>query len=255
MAKVTLSKSVESIKVPIEAENINPDNLAGKSADDIKAITVFYGNTEARIGDFFDVTVEGSGDVASTEIVIKGDLTRVKRIGEAMSAGSIIIEGDCDMHCGAFMRGGTITVKGNADAWAGREMTGGEIIIEGDAGNYVGSGYRGEMTGMRGGKITVMGNAGDYLGEHIGGGEIIVKGNTGILPGLVMTGGKIVVEGNATMPGGEMTKGEIIVKGGVIDMLPGFRLEGEEELEGTSFKRYTGDLAVRGIGKGVLLVG
>ena len=254
MAKVTLSMR-ESITVPLEAENINPDNLAGKSEDEVNVVAVFYGNTDATISDFFDVTVEGSGDAASTEIVIKGDLTRVKRIGEKMSAGSVIIEGDCDMHCGAFMSGGKITVKGNTDAWAGREMTGGEIIIEGNAGNYVGSGYRGEMTGMRGGKITVMGNAGDYLAEHIGGGEIIVKGDVGILPGLVMTGGKITIEGNATMPGGEMTKGEILVKGGVIDMLPGFRLEGEEELDGTSFKKYTGDLAVRGIGKGVLLVG
>ncbi|RLG33897.1 formylmethanofuran dehydrogenase subunit C, partial [Methanosarcinales archaeon] len=184
MPTITLSMK-QSITVPLEAENITPDNLAGKSVDEIKAVTVYHGNSEAVIGDFFDVTVEGSGnDPASTEIIIKGDLTRVKRIGEGMSAGSIVIEGDCDMHCGAFMRGGKITVKGNADAWAGREMRGGEIIIEGDAGNYVGSAYRGELTGMRGGKIVVEGNAGDYLGEHLGGGEIIVKGNTGVLPGL-----------------------------------------------------------------------
>ena len=254
MAKITLTMR-SSITVPLEAEVITPDGLAGKSEEEIKSLTVYHGNREMKLGDFFDVSVEGSGDPASTEIIMKGDLTRVKRIGEGMTAGSIVIEGSCDMHCGALMRGGKITVKGDADAWAGREMRGGELVIEGNAGNYLGAGYRGEMTGMRGGKITVEGDAGDYIGEHMAGGEILVKGNVGILPGLSMTGGRIIIEGSATMPGGEMTKGEIIVKGEVYDMLPGFRFEGEEEIEGKRFRKYTGDLAVRGVGKGVLLLG
>lgn len=246
-----IPKKIENIS--IEAETLAPQNFAGKTAVQIKAIPVHIGNRAATIGDIFDVKVEGGqGHAENTNIVINASVPRVKRIGEKMSAGRIDIKGDADMHLGAFMSGGTISLNGNADAWAGREMKGGELVINGDAGNYVGSAYRGEMAGMTGGTIVVKGNAGDFCGEKMAGGKIEVQGNAGILAGLSMTNGELIIKGNATIPGGEMKGGKIRVEGKVLEMLPAFKLEGTETIDGKEYLKYTGDLSADG--KGTLYV-
>lgn len=251
MQTVTI-KPKSDIRVSVEAENISPDKFAGKSEKDIQSIEAYLGNRKTTLGELFTINVEGSGAAADTKIVMEGNFSRVKRIGEGMTAGLIIIKGNVDMHLGAKMSGGKITLSGNADSWAGREMKGGELIIEGNAGYYLGAGYRGETCGMRGGKITVMGNVLDFLGEHMCGGEIEVKGNAGILPGLSNNGGKIIIGGNTSRPGSEMAKGTIIVNGSVAEMMPVYKAEGTEAVDGVAYKKYTGDVVVGG--KGVLYV-
>jgi formylmethanofuran dehydrogenase subunit C len=251
MQTVTI-KPKNDIKISVEAENISPDKFAGKSEKDIQSLEAYLGNQKTTLGELFSIKVEGTGAAADTKIVMEGNFSRVKRIGEGMTAGLIMIKGNVDMHLGAKMSGGKITLSGNADSWAGREMKGGELIIEGDARYYLGAGYRGETCGMRGGKITVMGNALDFLGEHMCGGEIIVKGNAGILAGISNNGGKIVIEGKTSRPGSEMAKGTIIVNGTVAEMMPVFKLEGTEAVDGVTYKKYTGDVIVGG--KGVLYV-
>ncbi len=251
MQTVTL-KPKKEIKISVEAENISPDRFGGKTEHEIQSMVIWNGNDKTTIGDLFSVKVDGSAPAADTKIIMEGDFSRVKRIGEGMSCGLILINGNVDMHIGAKMTGGKISVKGNADSWAGREMKGGELIIEGNAGYYLGAGYRGETCGMRGGKITVMGNALDFVGEHMCGGEITVKGNAGILPGLSNNGGKIVIEGNTSRPGSEMAKGTIIINGTVEEMMPVYKLEGSEAVEGVTYKKYTGDVVVNG--KGLLYV-
>ena len=251
MQTITL-KPKKEIKISVEAENISPDRFAGKSEKEIQGIEIWVGNQRTTLGDLFSIKVEGSGSAADTKIIIEGDLSRVKRIGEGMTAGFIIIKGNVDMHLGAKMNGGKITVSGNVDSWAGREMKGGEIIIEGDAGYYLGGGSRGDTCGMRGGKITVMGSALDYVGDHMCGGEIVVNGNAGILPGLSNNGGKIVIGGSTSMAGSEMAKGTIIVNGTVEEMMPVFKLEGTEAVDGISYRKYSGDVIVGG--KGLLYV-
>lgn len=251
MQTVTI-KPKKDIRISVEAENISPDKFAGRSEKDILSLEAYLGNQKTTLGELFSVKVEGTGAAADTKIVMEGDFSRVKRIGEGMTAGLIIIKGSADMHLGAKMSGGKITVTGNVDSWAGREMRGGEIIVEGDAGYYLGAGYRGETCGMRGGKITVMGNALDFTGEHMCGGEIIVKGNAGILPGLSNNGGKIVIGGNTSRPGSEMAKGTIIVNGTVEEMVPVFKQEGTEAVDGVTYRKYTGDAVVNG--KGILYI-
>ncbi len=250
MQEVFLKPKVE-FKVSVEAENISPDKFANKNEKEIQSLDVWMGNRKATIGELFSVKVNGADAAQDTKIVMEGDFSRVKRIGEGMTSGLIMIKGNVDMHLGTKMSGGKITVSGNADSWAGREMKGGEIIIEGNAGYYLGAGYRGETCGMKGGKIIVMGSALDFLGEHMCGGEIIVKGNAGLLAGLSNNGGKIVIEGKTSRPGSEMVKGTIIV-GSVEEMMPVFKLEGSEALEGITYKKYVGDVVVNG--KGVLYV-
>jgi formylmethanofuran dehydrogenase subunit C len=251
MQTVTI-KPKNEIHISVEAENISPDKFAGKSEKDIQSMETYLGNQKTTLGELFSVKVEGTGAAADTKIVMEGNFSRVKRIGEGMTAGLIMIKGNVDMHLGAKMGGGKITLSGSADSWAGREMKGGELIIEGNAGYYLGAGYRGETCGMRGGKITVMGNALDFLGEHMCGGEIYVKGNVGILPGLSNNGGKIVIQGNTSRPGSEMAKGTIIINGSVAEMMPVFKADGTEVVDGVTYQKYTGDVIVGG--KGVLYV-
>jgi formylmethanofuran dehydrogenase subunit C len=249
MQTVTLVPK-EQFKISVEAETITPDNFAGKSADEIGEVVAYEGNTPRPLSELFDIKVKGTADAADeVKIEINGNVNRVKRIGEGMTAGRIMINGDVDMRCGAKMKGGIITIKGNADSWVGQEMTGGEINVQGDAAYYVGAGYRGEACGMRGGKITVFGNANDFVGEHMCGGEIVIKGNAGIMPGLSNKGGRIVIEGDTDMPGSEMTKGTIIVKGNVRDMMPVFQREGIEAVDGVEFTKYVGDVVVGGKGE------
>jgi len=249
VVKLSLKKAN---KIPIEADNVNPDNFAGKTAEEIKAISVWYGNGQCPLGDLFNVEAESSDSVENTKIVFEGDVSRVKRIGQNMSAGEIEINGNVDMHCGSNMKGGKIVINGNADSWLGCEMAGGEIILNGNASYYAGAGYRGESCGMRGGKITVNGNTKDYLGEHMCGGEILVKGDVGLLPAISNNGGKIVIEGKATMPASEMKNGTVIIKGEVSDLLPSYKEEGTEEVEGITYRKFVGDVNVSG--KGFLLI-
>lgn len=251
MQEVFLKPKME-FKISVEAENISPDRFANKTEEEIRSIEAWMGNQRITLGDLFTLLVKGQGSPADTKIIMEGDFSRVKRIGEGMTAGEITIKGNVDMHLGSRMSGGKITVAGNADSWAGREMKGGEITIEGDVAYYLGAGYRGETCGMRGGKITVLGSALDFVGEHMCGGEIVVKGNAGILAGLSNNGGKIVIGGSTSRPGSEMTKGTIIVGGKVEEMMPVFREEGTENVDGVIYKKYTGDVIVNG--KGVLYV-
>lgn len=249
MQTVTLVPK-EQFKISVEAEVITPDNFAGKGAGEIGSLIAYEGNTPRPLAELFDIRADGQAETADdVKIEIEGNVPRVKRIGEGMSAGRIMINGDVDMRCGAKMKGGIITINGNADSWVGQEMTGGEINVRGDAAYYVGAGYRGESCGMRGGKITVFGNARDFVGEHMCGGEIIIKGNAGIMPGLSNKGGKIVIEGDTSMPGSEMTKGTIIVKGRVAEMMPVYLREGIEPVDGVEFTKYIGDVVVGGKGE------
>ena len=120
--------------VPLEADVITPDNFAGKTAAEIKKLGLFHGKDEVKLGDFFDVSGK-STEKDDTKIIIDGNLSYVKRIGEKMSNGEIVINGNVGMHVGSQMKGGKITVNGNADDWAGAMLQGGELEINGDAGN------------------------------------------------------------------------------------------------------------------------
>ncbi|MFP4655635.1 MAG: formylmethanofuran dehydrogenase subunit C [Methanohalobium sp.] len=251
MQNVTL-KHKDKNSIPVEAENIKPDVFASKSKEEIEDIELWYGKAPVKIGELFDVEVEGSDSTENVKIIMNGDFSRMKRIGQGMSAGEMEINGNVDMHCGCHMAGGKITINGDADNWLGREMTGGEIVVNGNAGYYVGSGYRGEGCGMGGGKITVNGDVRDYLGEHMCGGEILVKGNAGLLPAISNNGGTITIEGDTTMAAVEMKKGTVVIKGQLDELMPSYREEGTEEYEGETYRKFTGDVNVSG--KGVLLV-
>src|SRR5882724_2788024 len=155
--------------VPLEAEVLSPDVLAPLGHDEVRALPVVLGKRQYRLDDFFEV--EGPG---SEELVIRGDVGRVKWIGRGMTRGRITIHGNAGMHLGSYMKGGTIDVTGDASDWVGGEMTGGSIHIRGHAGGQLGAAYRGSQVGMKGGTILVEGSAGIELGMRMRRGVIAV---------------------------------------------------------------------------------
>lgn len=254
--------------VPLEAEVLSPDTLAGLSRDDVCALPVFHGKRQCRLDDFFEVEGEGSDEIA-----LRGDLTKVKWVGRGMTRGRIRVVGNVGMHIGAYMKGGSIEVSGNATDWVGGEMSGGTIHVRGNAGGQLGSAYRGSMSGMSGGTILVEGSAGIEIGMRMKRGIIAVRGPVRDFAGLQMKGGTIVL-----MSGAEQRTGAWMIRGTIISLQPlrllptfsqacdynpvflslyarhlnplGFTLPFDVR-DGT-YRRFTGDAAVPG--KGELLV-
>jgi len=224
--------------------------------EEIKDIEIPQGRRTVKVGDIFHVEIEES-DIP--RMTIKNSSMKLKRVGEGMTTGEIVIEGDVGMHVGAEMRGGRILVHGNVDNWAGRGMKGGELIVKGNGRDYIGSAYRGGYKGMSGGLIVIEGNAGHEIGEHIVGGMIHIKGNVGYFAGIHAKGGIIRIDGDVPgRLGAEMIKGAIVVNGRLSQVLPSFKYEGIVEnpvikikkkdegvrIEGT-YHMYTGDYVNR----------
>lgn len=213
--------------VPLEAECLAPDQIAGLDDAGIGALPVFLGKRQRRLDDFFAVAREvvkadrgngqpvpagTNGDMQPGEdIEIRGDATKIKWIGRAMTRGRLKVVGNVGMHLGAYMKGGSIEVTGNASDWVGGEMTGGQIHIRGNAGGQVGGAYRGSRQGMREGTILIEGAAGLEVGLQMRRGIIAIMGPARDFVGLGMKGGTIVLGSGAELrTGAWMIRGTII---------------------------------------------
>ncbi len=248
MRTITISP-LKPFDISVEAESISPDKLASMTPGQIRNLEVWQGNRKRKLSDLFKVEGdEATSKPEETVLLLTGDFSRVKRIAEGMSAGTVEVTGSVGMHAGNNMKGGILRVEGNADDWLGREMRGGKIVVTGNARNYAGSGYRGEKCGMRGGEIEVGGCAGVYLGEHMCGGSIRVNGDAGDFPGAANQGGTIFIGGSTYLPGAEMTKGTITVRGPT-RVLPSFQKADVVKLDGTDYQKYVGDLVENGKGE------
>ena len=196
----------EQPTVPLEADGLSPDRLAGRGRGEIEKLTVWDGNRRAQLADFFSV----SGD-ADSELRVEGDLGRVKFVGAGMTGGRLTIAGDAGMHTGAEMRGGELLVEGDVGEFAGTGMRGGRLVVRGSAGHGVGGVLPGERAGMRGGEILVHGDAGDQVGAGLRRGLIAVRGRVGEAAGLRMLAGTIVALGSlGAAAGAGMRRGTIV---------------------------------------------
>lgn len=193
--------------VPLEAEVLSPDRVAGLSESDVAKLVVQHGNQQAELGEFFDVAAGAGG----ADLQLIGNLSAVKMIGAGMTRGTVLVDGNVGLHLGHGMSGGEITVDGNADDWVGPEMSGGRIIVKGNAGHTVGAAYRGSRIGMRGGEIIVHGNAGNEVGNAMRNGLIAIGGDCGDFAGVNMLAGTIIVLGQLGLRGGAgMKRGSIV---------------------------------------------
>jgi len=193
-------------EVPLEAEMIRPDTLAGLGEKEVAALAAFHGNRKVALGEFFAVSGKANGEVR-----VEGDLANVKHIGAGMASGKLVVHGNVGSHLGAAMSGGEIEVAGNAGDWVGAEMQGGRIVVKGDAGHMAGSAYRGSRVGMTGGEIVVHGNAGNETGNTMRNGIIAIGGDSGDYAGVNMLAGTIMVLGRLGIRfGAGMKRGSIV---------------------------------------------
>jgi formylmethanofuran dehydrogenase subunit C len=245
------------LHLPVEARDISPDKLTGKTIKEIENMGIWEGNARSSLADIFMVTDKTDGSDDKTTIRVVGNAAKVRRIGYRTSSGSVIVEGNAGMYLGEEMTGGSIVVTGDAASWLGMNMKGGKIKVQGNAGDYVGAGYRGTNLGMKGGSIFIQGDAGQEVGCWMVDGIIRIKGNVGLLPGVHMRNGTVYVEGNCEgRAGGQMTGGKVIVGGRIPSMLPSFAFEeikdttkvGEEKIRGP-FYVFSGDVNENGKGK------
>jgi formylmethanofuran dehydrogenase subunit C len=250
---ITLT-ALRTFDVPIQAPCITPENFAGKTIAEIKAMPLTEGNRNLTIGDLFKV--EQTPD-AVPDITINGECSKVKRVGQGMKTGEIVINGNIGMHTGERMLGGKITVNGNAGGWTGSEMKKGTIEIHGDGGDYMASPYRGNDAGMKGGLITVDGNVGTDVGCYLKGGIIKVKGSAGRFLGYQMTDGAIYIEKDCDVRTGACMHGGKIIVGGTLEVLPSFTIDAVKpkvKVDSTQtaqgpFYVFLGDLSEHGTGK------
>ena len=258
-------------EMPLEAEAITPDSVAGKTLKEIKSLPVYVGNATETLGKYFDVKGETAETPSDQLVAIQGECENAKYIGAGMTAGRLIVEGCVGMHAGAEMEGGELIVTGSASNWAGAEMKGGLLRIHGDAGHQLGAAYRGSPEGMTGGVIVVGGSVGLEAGAFMRRGMLIIHGNVGSFLGVHMNGGEIFVFGRVARRFGAEAKGNggfIACFGGVESILPTYvydttfrpdflklylrQLRDQLGIEvagkylDASFRRYRGDIAVGG---------
>jgi formylmethanofuran dehydrogenase subunit C len=207
-------------QAPLEAGAITSDNFQGKSASEIARLPVMHGNETALLGDFFDVNADGAA-----EILLNGDMSRVKNIAAGMTQGKVTVNGNAGMHLGAGMRGGEVGAFGNVGDWAGAEMSGGKIHIRGNAGHGLGGAYRGSRRGMNRGLIIVEGNAGNEVGAAMRRGLIVVTGTAGDFAGAFMIAGSIIVFGRLGIRAGAGLLRGAIVTFQPPELLPTYRYD------------------------------
>jgi formylmethanofuran dehydrogenase subunit C len=246
-----------------------PHLLAGKTAKQIEHIELQTTRVRADVGEIFRVRM---GD--AEHIRIEGATDRFDRVGEGMTTGEIVVEGDVGVRVGRLMRAGRLTVRGNAGPWAASGMKGGVIEIFGSANDRLGGPLAGEMAGMRGGIVVVRGHAGERAGDRMRRGTIIIEGEAGAYAGSRMIAGTLIVGRKAgPLPGFLMTRGTIVLGSGCSAISPTFMDCGQHELLGNRLlagfiepfskkaasllqrplQRLAGDMAV--LGKGEIFIG
>ncbi len=217
--------------VPVEAGALNPENVTGKQRAEIESLPLLVGNRMERVGDHFDVDVttgsppgRAPGDDCPATLLLAGDLSRFKRLGERMAAGRMVVDGPVGFHAGAYMSGGSLTLLGDAGDYLGAHMLGGRIEVRGSAGHFAGAAYRGYAHGMAGGAIIIHGDAGQMAGARMRRGLVAVRGCCGDGPGFGMKAGTVLIGGHSGVrAGAAMVRGTVILLTRPPELLPTFR--------------------------------
>lgn len=244
---------------------LTPDRLAGMSEAEIARIPLQTTGVRMTVGDAFGIRVGDTSDLR-----IEASCDRLDRIGQGMSGGQILVDGDVGLQAGRAMRGGRLVVRGSAGPWAASGLQGGALEVSGDVGERLGAPLAGESAGMRGGTVMVRGNAGARAGDRLRRGTIVIEGQAGTHAGSRMIAGTLVVCGGCgALPGYLMQRGTLVLGAPAPVLSPTFVDCGVHDLValrlfakllgGVSaaaadvfrrpLRRYAGDMAVRGRGE------
>jgi formylmethanofuran dehydrogenase subunit C len=246
-----------------------PHRLAGQTAAQIERLELQTTRCRVAVAEIFRLRM---GD--AEQIRIEGACDGFDQVGQAMTGGEVLVNGDVGAQAGRLMTGGRLILRGNAGPWAASGMTGGLIEILGTAGDRVGGPLAGEVAGMRGGIVVIRGGAGERAGDRMRRGTIIIEREAGAHAGSRMIAGTLVVGQKAgPLPGFLMKRGTIVLGAGSTAMLPTFVDCGEHELLAMRvwaglidpyskraasllrrpLRRFAGDMAV--LGKGEIFIG
>ncbi|HYG90663.1 MAG TPA: formylmethanofuran dehydrogenase subunit C [Azospirillum sp.] len=258
---------------PIDMTGVLPERLA-EGDDALAGLFLIRGRERHRLDDLFALQTGGP----SGTLILRPGGAVLDGVGTGMTAGEILVAGNCGAYAGRGMRGGTLIVEGGCGAFAAAEMAGGRVRIAGDAGDFLGAPLAGSPRGMSGGSVTVGGNAGDRVGERMRRGLIAVQGRVGSLCGARMIAGTIVVGGGCGPELGlAMRRGSILLSHAPAPPPAGFEDGGINDwlfLElvrrdltaagawpvgfptmGTRARRLLGDRSVGGVGEVFILSG
>jgi formylmethanofuran dehydrogenase subunit C len=195
-----------------------PYRLVGLTEAEIGKIELQTTRQRVAVGDVFRLRMGDAGLIR-----IEGSCDRLDRIGEGMTGGAIVVEGDAGARAGRLMKDGRLTIRGSTGPYAASGMKGGAIEISGDAGDRLGGPVAGETAGMRGGLVLVHGRAGERAGDRLRRGTIVVEGGAGAYAGSRMIAGTIIVLGRTgPLPGYLMKRGTIVLGEKSEEMSPTF---------------------------------
>ena len=187
----------------LDMSGITPARLAALSVADIERLELAGG---MRLKDAFSVA--GS---TGTTLTISGEAGRLDFLGQGMTEGTLVVDGDAGAYAGQGMKGGRIEIRGSAGPFAATGMSGGHIFIGGSAGDNLGGARPGEKFGMAGGIVHVAGNIGARAGDRMRRGTIVTNGSAGAAAGSRMMGGTIwTAKGFGAGPGTLMRRGTLI---------------------------------------------
>ncbi len=258
---------IDSPEHTVNVQQLNPTHLQNKPLREIHEISLQLGNRKVQIADLFDISGQDH-----SRIVIENSNSKLNRLGEGMTEGTLDIVGDAGAFVGREMIGGTIRVTGSVGPFLGYSMRGGLVQVNGNAGDFVGAGKPGSKHGMINGHIIVSGNAGNRLGNRMRRGLISVHGDVGVGAGAEMIAGTILLLGkSAELPGLQMRRGTIICANHPVLQTESFYQQNfhsfgllkliQEQFDQTTLKinlldflsqpkfRYVGDLCFGGMGE------
>ena len=199
----------------LDLSPLTPANLSGKSESDINAIELQTTRERVTVGDVFQVRM-GEADT----VVFDGGSERFDRVGSALSAGAVVVEGDVGVEAGRLMSGGRLMIRGDAGAFTGSGMRGGVLEIAGSAGERLAGPLSGETVGMSGGLLLVRGDAGARAADRLRRGVVLIEGRAGAYAGSRMIAGTLAIGGEAgDLPGYLMGRGTILLGRGATNFL------------------------------------
>ena len=82
----------------VEADTITPSHFVGKTVSEIEQLPTLQGNRSLMLKDFFAIKGDAGKTVDETEIIVSGDLRRIKMIGKGMNGGKITVDGNTGMY-------------------------------------------------------------------------------------------------------------------------------------------------------------
>ncbi len=135
---ISLTFTLKQIAVnKIDCSRLTPNGLAGLSLSQIENLSLLNTKNSPKVSDYFEVSGNNN-----EHIIFKNSSEQLDFIGQKMSHGSIVCQGDVGDRVGDQMRRGLILIDGNAGDYCGSRVLAGTIGVHGSPGKYVGFGMK-----------------------------------------------------------------------------------------------------------------